>query len=168
MERIPVTMQKMATCLWFDGQAEEAVRFYTSIIKGSKVLSTARYGKEGAKASGRPEGSIMTITFELNGQEFMALNAGPEFSFNPAISFMLYCDTQEEVDYLWDKLSEGGEPWECGWLRDKYGVAWQIVPTILEKLMDGSDPVRAERLMKAMVQMRKMDIAKLQEAYDQG
>jgi predicted 3-demethylubiquinone-9 3-methyltransferase (glyoxalase superfamily) len=161
-------MQKITPFLWFDDQAEDAVNFYISIFKNSKILNVARYGEEGAKVSGRLQGTVMTVTFQLDGQEFIALNGGPHFTFSPAISFFVSCETQEEVDELWDKLSEGGEIEQCGWLKDKYGVSWQIVPTVLGELLNDPDPVKSKRVMKAMLQMNKIDIAKLKQAYEQG
>ncbi len=154
-------MQKISTCLWFDGQAEEAVQHYTSIFKNSRVLDPAFYNEEG---HGEP-GKVMTIPFELEGRKFLALNGGPEFNFTPAISFMVDCQTQEEVDYYWNRLLEGGEAEQCGWLRDKFGVSWQIVPSILAELMQDKDPERSKRVMKAMLNMIKMDIDFLQKAY---
>ena len=159
-------MQKITPFLWFDNNAEEAVNFYVSTFKNSKISSIARYGQEGAKASGRPKGTVMTITFQLDGQEFVALNGGPIFKFSPAISFVVNCETQQELDELWAKLSAGGEEVQCGWLADKYGMSWQIVPTVLEKLLNDPDPVKSERVMHAMLQMKKIDIAGLQQAYD--
>lgn len=158
-------MQKIAPCLWFDSQAEEAVNFYLSIFKNSKIMKVARYGEEGAKASGKPKGTIMTITFQINGQDFMALNGGPTFTFSPAISFITYCETQKEIDRLWEKLSEGGEAVQCGWLKDRYGVSWQIVPTVLDKMIQDKDVKKSERVMKALVQMIKIDIEGLKKAY---
>jgi len=160
-------MQKITPCLWFDNQAEEAVNFYTSIFKNSKIVNVARYGKAGAEVSGRPEGSVMTIIFQLESQEFMALNGGPVFTFSPAISFLRNCETQEEVDALWEKLSAGGEIQECGWLKDKYGVSWQIAPTILGEMLQDKDAEKSERVIKAMLRMKKIDIKGLKQAYEQ-
>ena len=160
-------MQKITPCLWFDNQAEEAAKFYVSIFKNSKVGSVARYGEEGAKVSGRPKGTVMTVTFQLDGQEFMALNGGPMFKFTEAISFIVNCKTQQEVDELWEKLSKGGEEGPCGWLKDKYGLSWQIVPTVLGEMMQDKDPEKSERVMKAMLQMKKLDIETLRHAYQQ-
>jgi predicted 3-demethylubiquinone-9 3-methyltransferase (glyoxalase superfamily) len=159
-------MQKITPCLWFDNQAEEAVKFYVSIFKNAKVGSVARYGEEGAKVSGRPKGTVMTVTFQLDGQEFMALNGGPMFKFTEAISFIVNCKTQQEVDEFWEKLSQGGEEGPCGWLKDKYGVSWQIVPTVLGEMMQDKDPEKSERVMKAMLQMKKLDIKSLEQAYE--
>ena len=158
---MPVTKQKITPFLWFDTQAEEAVQFYLSIFKDAKITATTRYGEEGPG----PKGSVMTISFTLGGQEFVALNGGPNFKFNEAVSFVVNCDTQDEVDHYWEKLvAGGGRHIECGWLRDKYGLAWQIVPTLFWTLIDDPDPARVQRVMHTMMQMRKMDIAVLQQA----
>jgi predicted 3-demethylubiquinone-9 3-methyltransferase (glyoxalase superfamily) len=159
-------MQKLTPFLWFDGSAEEAVNFYSSVFKNSKIQSASRYSEEGAKAAGRPKGSVMVITFQLNGHDFIALNGGPQFKFTEAISFLVNCETQEEVDRLWEKLSDGGKKDHCGWLKDKFGVSWQIVPTVLNKLMSDGDPHRTSRVMKAMLQMDKIVIKDLERAYD--
>lgn len=161
-------MQKITPFLWFDDKAEEAANFYVSIFKNSKIGSITRYGEEAAKASGRPKGTVMIVTFQLGGQEFIALNGGPVFKFTEAISFLVNCETQAEVDELWEKLSAGGNEAPCGWLKDKYGVSWQIVPTILGQLMQDKDPEKSRRVMKALLQMKKIDINTLQEAYDRG
>jgi len=161
-------MEKITPCLWFNGKAEEAARFYTSIFKNSRIVTVTRYGEAGAQVSGMPKGSVMTVIFEINRQEFMGLNGGPHFTFSPAISFAVNCETQQEVDEYWRKLSEGGEPGQCGWLTDKYGVSWQIAPTIMGKLFQGKDTAKTENVMKAMLQMQKLDIKVLQQAYDQG
>lgn len=158
-------MQKIMPCLWFDQQAEEAVNFYVSLFKNSKIVNVARYDEASAQASGQPKGSVMTVTFQLDGQEFMALNGGPVFKFTEAISFIVNCETQEEVDRLWNALTQGGAEVQCGWLKDKYGLSWQIVPTILEELLSDPDPVKAQRVMQAMLQMKKLDIAGLRRAY---
>jgi predicted 3-demethylubiquinone-9 3-methyltransferase (glyoxalase superfamily) len=159
-------MQKMVPCLWFDSQAEEAVKFYLSLFKQkSKILDVTRYGDEGAKVAGRPVGSVLTVTFQLAGQEFVALNGGPVFKFTPAVSFMVHCRTQKEVDRLWEKLSAGGKPGQCGWLEDKYGVSWQIVPAALGELLKGKDARRTERVMGELLKMTKIDIAALKKAY---
>ena len=154
-------MQKITPFLWFNDKAEEAIKFYTSIFKHSKIKGVTRYGDAGPG----PKGSVMTASFLLEGQEFVALNGGPIFTFTPAISFVVNCRTQAEVDRLWDNLSAGGETGQCGWLKDKYGVSWQIVPTILVKLLSDRDPVKANRVMQAMLQMKKIDIAQLKQAY---
>jgi predicted 3-demethylubiquinone-9 3-methyltransferase (glyoxalase superfamily) len=157
-------MQKITPFLWFDGKAEEAMNFYISIFKNSKVVSATRYGEAGPG----PKGTVMTATFQLDGQQFVALNGGPHFTFTPAISFFVNCETQEEVDELWEKLSEEGEKGRCGWLKDKYGLSWQIVPTDLGKLLHDKDAAKAKRVTQAMLQMSKIDIQKLKQAYDQG
>jgi predicted 3-demethylubiquinone-9 3-methyltransferase (glyoxalase superfamily) len=160
-------MQRITPCLWFDDKAEEAATFYTSIFKNSKIVKIARYGEAGAEVSGRPKGTVMTVTFHLEEQEFMALNGGPQFKFTEAISFVVNCQTQEEVDEYWEKLSDRGQEVQCGWLKDKYGLSWQIVPTILEEMLNDPDPKKAERVMKAMLQMKKIDIKGLKRAYEQ-
>ena len=161
-------MQKITPHLWFDNQAEEAVNFYTSIFKNSKTVNVARYGEEGAKASARPKGTVMTVTFQLEGQEFMALNGGPVFTFSPAISLVVNCETQKEVDYYWERLSQGGDEkaQQCGWLKDKYGVSWQIVPVVLGQMMQDKDARKSERVMHALLQMKKIDIEGLKKAYN--
>jgi len=155
-------MQKIVPFLWFNDQAEEAMKFYVSIFKRSKVVSVSRYGDAGPG----PKGTVMMATFQLEGQEFHALNGGPQFTFTPAISLLVNCETQQEVDELWAKLSEGGAPDRCGWLKDKYGLSWQIVPTILGKLMQDKDPKKSQRVMSAVMQMDKLDIARLKHAYE--
>ena len=155
-------MKKITPFLWFNDNAEEAMRFYVSIFKNSKVLSVSRYGEEGPG----PKGKVMTASFRLDGQEFIALNGGPLFNFTEAISFSVDCKTQEEVDWLWKKLTKGGKAGQCGWLKDKYGLSWQIVPSALRKLLGDKDPVKSGRVMKAMLQMSKIDIAKLRQAYN--
>ena len=160
------TMQKITPFLWFDNQAEEAVNFYVSVFKNSKVGNITRYDKEVAKASGRLEGSVMTIDFRLEGQDFIALNGGPQFKFTEAISFSVDCKTQEEVDELWAKLTKGEEEGPCGWLKDKFGLSWQIVPTILTEMLQDKDPKKAERVMQAMLQMKKLDIEAFKRAYE--
>ena len=162
-------MQKISPCLWFDDQGEEAAKFYTSIFKDSKIGDVTRYGKEGYEIHGREEGTVMTVEFEIEGQKFLALNGGPIFKFNEAISFQVYCETQEEVDYYWEKLSEGGDEkaQQCGWPKDKYGVSWQIVPTILIKMLKDNDSEKSQKVMKAMLQMHKLDISTLKKAYDE-
>jgi len=161
-----VKTQKITPFLWFDDNAEEAVKFYVSIFKNSKIGRMTRYGEEGAKVSGRPEGTVMTIAFQLEGQTFAALNGGPHFKFTEAISLVVNCKTQKEVDELWEKLSEGGEEGQCGWLKDKYGLSWQIVPTVLSKMLQDKDPKKSERVMQALIQMRKFDIKRLKQAYE--
>ncbi len=162
-------MQKISPCLWFDDNAEEAVKFYLSIFKNSKVGNVTRYGKEGYEIHKKKEGSVMTIDFEIEGQKFLALNGGPIFKFNEAISFQIYCDTQEEIDYYWEKLTEGGDKnaQVCGWLKDKFGVSWQVVPIALIKMLQDKDSKKTERVMKAMLQMQKLDIDALTKAYQE-
>jgi predicted 3-demethylubiquinone-9 3-methyltransferase (glyoxalase superfamily) len=157
-------MQRIAPCLWFESQAEEAADFYVSLFDNSRIVDVTRYGKAGAKASGRPEGSVMLVTFELEGQQFMALNGGPVFKFSPAISLVVHCETQQEVDRLWEILSATGQEEQCGWIKDRYGVSWQIVPTILGKLFKENNPQKSERVMQALLQMKKIDIGGLTQA----
>lgn len=154
-------MQKITPFLWFDGKADEAANFYASIFKNSKIKSVARYGEAGPG----PKGSVMTVTFQLEGEDFIALNGGPQFTFSPAISFLVSCQTQGEVDELWEKLSAGGSDMQCGWLKYKYGVSWQIIPTALFELMQDKDPVKSQRVFKAMLQMTKIDVEGLKRAY---
>ena len=158
-------MKKITPFLWFNDQAEAAVNFYVSCFKDSKIKKVSYYNAASAKVSGRPEGSIMSIYFEINGQEFGALNGGPEFTFSLATSFMINCDTQEEIDTYWAKLSEGGKIYECGWVTDKFGVTWQVVPLILNELLSDTDPTKAQKVMEAMLKMKKLDMNKLKEAY---
>jgi predicted 3-demethylubiquinone-9 3-methyltransferase (glyoxalase superfamily) len=157
-------MQKITPFLWFDNNAEEAIDFYTSIFKNSRTVNIARYGEAGPG----PKGTVMVATFEIEGQGFMALNGGPEFTFSPAISFLVNCDTQEEVDEYWEKLSDGGEKQRCGWLKDKFGVSWQIVPYVLGEMMQDKDPEKSRKVMETMLKMDKIDIKKLKQAYDQA
>ena len=160
-------MQKITPCLWFDDKVEEAAKFYAFIFKNSKIGDVTRYGKEGYEIHGKEAGSVLTVDFEIEGQKFVALNGGPIFKFNEAISFQVYCETQKEVDYYWEKLSEGGDEQaqQCGWLKDKYGVSWQIVPIVLGKMLQDKDAKKSERVMKALFQMRKLDIMNLRQAY---
>ncbi len=159
-------MQKITTNLWFDTQAEEAARFYCSIFTSSEIAGISRYGKEGFEVHGMAEGTVMTVDFQLEGQQFVALNGGPHFKFNEAISFIVHCETQEEVDYYWEKLGEGGDPdaQQCGWLKDRYGVSWQIVPNQLADLLANPDPEKAQRAMRAMLAMKKLDIEMMKQA----
>lgn len=158
-------MQKITPFLWFDDQAEEAANFYASIFKNSKVGKITRYEEESAKATGRPAGTAMTVEFDLEGQKFVGLNGGPHFKFTEAVSFVVNCETQEEVDYFWEKLTaDGGSESQCAWLKDKYGLSWQIVPTILVELLQNQDAEKSHRVMMAMMQMKKIDIAALQRA----
>ena len=160
-------MQRISPFLWFDDKAEEAAVFYTSIFKNSKIKTILRYGDSGAEVTGRPKGTVMTVAFQLDGQEFVALNGGPQYKFTEAVSFVVNCQTQEEVDEYWKKLSDGGQEVQCGWLKDKYGLSWQIVPTILSEMLNDPDPKKADRVMKAMLQMKKIDIKGLKQAYEQ-
>ena len=156
-------MQKITPLLWFDNNAEEAVNFYLSIFKDSKILVVTRWGETGPG----PKGSVLTIKFEIEGQEFLALNGGPQFKFTEAVAFIVNCKTQEEVDYFWEKLSAGGEKSRCGWLKDKFGLSWNIVPTVLPEMLADKDTKKADRVMKVMMEMDKIDIAPLQKAYDE-
>jgi predicted 3-demethylubiquinone-9 3-methyltransferase (glyoxalase superfamily) len=162
------TIQRIQPCLWFDDQAEHAARFYTSIFKSSKILRTTRYGEAGFEVHGRPAGSVLTVEFELNGQRFTALNGGPHFRFNEAVSFEIHCETQDEIDYYWEKLSAGGDPKAqvCGWLKDKFGLSWQVVPTLLTEMLTDEKSPKSQRAFEAMLQMKKLDIAALKRAYD--
>jgi predicted 3-demethylubiquinone-9 3-methyltransferase (glyoxalase superfamily) len=153
-------MQKITPCLWFDTEGEEAATFYTSVFPNSKILDVVRYGSAGP----RPEGTVMTVSFELDGQKFVALNGGPDFTFNEAISFQVSCETQEEVDSFWSRLSEGGEEGPCGWLKDRFGVSWQIIPTVLPELLGDPDREKSQRVMQAMLNMKKIEIPALEEA----
>jgi len=159
-------MQKITPFLWFDDQAEQAAKFYTSVFKNSKVGRILRYDEASAKTAGRPAGSVLTIEFEIGGQKFTALNGGPQFKFNESVSFVVNCETQNEVDYFWEKLTAGGgQESECGWLKDKFGLSWQITPTVLIDMLNDKDPKKAGQVMKAMMQMQKIEINKLKAAY---
>ncbi len=157
-------MQRITPCLWFDGQAEEAAKFYTGTFSNSKIVTVTQYGAAAAQMTGRPPGSVMTVIFQLDGQEFMALNGGPQFTFSPAISFIANCDTQQEIDALCEQLSAGGAMGPCGWLTDKYGLSWQVVPRILGELMQSQDAQKSDKVMQTLLQMQKLDIVALQEA----
>ena len=161
-------MQKITPFLWFDSQAEEAANYYVSVFKNARIVSVARYGKEAAAATGRPVGSAMTVKFELDGQVFVGLNGGPHFKISEAVSFVVNCESQEEVDYYWEKLSQGGDPaaQRCGWLKDKFGVSWQIVPTILPDLLQSPDARKSGNVMQALMHMSKLDISELKRAHD--
>ena len=160
-------VQKITPCLWFDGQAEEAARFYVSVFPDSRITHVSHFTEAGFEVHRRPAGSVMTVAFELGGQSFTALNGGPEFKFNEAVSLQVYCDTQEEVDHYWQRLGEGGDPAarQCGWLKDRWGLSWQVVPRVLDCLIADPDPAKAGRVMEAMLKMRKLDIATLQQAH---
>ena len=165
---MPAIRQRITPFLWFDDQAEAAAAFYTSVFKNSRITATTRYSKEAEQAAGRPAGSVMTIAFELDGQQFTALNGGPVFRFNEALSLVVHCQSQEEVDHYWSRLSEGGDPkaQQCGWLKDRFGLSWQVVPEAANELFDDGDPERAARATKAMFGMKKLDLAALQAAAD--
>ena len=160
-------IQRLTPCLWFDNQGEEAAKFYTGIFKNSRIVRIARYGEAGREVHGRPAGSVMTVAFELEGQRFTALNGGPIFKFNEAVSFQVDCETQEEVDYYWDRLSDGGDKkaQQCGWLKDKYGLSWQVIPAMVDEMLGDPNSERSQRAMEAMLTMKKIDIATLERAY---
>jgi predicted 3-demethylubiquinone-9 3-methyltransferase (glyoxalase superfamily) len=158
-------LQKITPCLWFDSEAEEAARFYVFVFRNARIGKISHYGKEGFEFHGRPEGSVMTLEFEIEGQSFTALNGGPHFKFNEAISFQIPCETQEEIDHYWERLSAGGEVQQCGWLKDKFGVSWQIFPAILPDMLGDPDEAKAARAMRAMLGMKRFDIAELRAAY---
>jgi predicted 3-demethylubiquinone-9 3-methyltransferase (glyoxalase superfamily) len=160
------SLQRITPFLWFDHQAEEAATFYVSIFKNARITSTVRYDDAAAKAAGRPKGSVMTVEFELDGQQFTALNGGPVFKFTEAISLVVNCETQEEVDHFWEKLSSGGQEVQCGWLKDRFGVSWQVVPTVLSEMLQDKDPEKSKRVMAAMLKMTKISIEGLKNAYE--
>jgi predicted 3-demethylubiquinone-9 3-methyltransferase (glyoxalase superfamily) len=160
-------MQKITPCLWFDKNAEEAAKFYASIFRNSKISAITRYGDAGSKASGMPRGTVMTVSFKLFGQEYLGLNGGPIFKFSPAVSFIVNCKTQKQIDRYWKKLSEGGQPSQCGWLTDKFGLSWQIVPAEIGKMITSKDPKKSERVMAALMPMTKIDLKTLKKAYNQ-
>lgn len=162
---MPTIKQKISPCLWFDTQAEEAARFYTAIFPNSRIKRISRYGNAGREVHGKEPGSVMVVEFELAGQTFAALNGGPLFKFNEAISFQVMCDSQDEIDHFWTKLSEGGREGQCGWLKDKYGVSWQVVPSILPELLTDADGAKSERVMAALMTMKKFDLAALKRAH---
>jgi predicted 3-demethylubiquinone-9 3-methyltransferase (glyoxalase superfamily) len=162
---MPKTTQKITPFLWFDSQAEEAANFYVSIFKQSRIGAISRYDDEASKAAGRPKGSVMTVEFELDGQKFIALNGGPHFKFTEAISLFVNCENQKEVDYFWEKLSAGGQEVECGWLKDRFGLSWQVVPTALLEMLQDKDPEKSKRTMAAMLKMKKLDVDALRKAY---
>lgn len=161
---MPTHLQRITPFLWFDHQAEDAANFYVSIFENSRIVSTTRYGESGPG----PKDSVMTVSFELDGQEFTALNGGPHFKFTEAVSFVVHCETQQEVDKFWNKLTEGGQESQCGWLKDKFGLSWQVVPNALPKLLQDKDPARSKRVMAALLKMKKLDIDELQRAHDQS
>jgi predicted 3-demethylubiquinone-9 3-methyltransferase (glyoxalase superfamily) len=159
-----MTGQKITPCLWFESQAEEAAKFYASVFKNSKIGKISRYGKEGFEIHGQKAGTVMTVEFEIEGQKFVALNGGPHFKFNEAVSFQVHCETQQEIDHFWSKLAEGGQEQPCGWLKDKFGLSWQVIPKALPQMLMDENPKKAQRIMKSMLQMRKIDLAALERA----
>jgi predicted 3-demethylubiquinone-9 3-methyltransferase (glyoxalase superfamily) len=159
-----MTTQKITPCLWFESQAEEAAKFYASVFKNSKIGKISRYGKEGFEIHGQKAGTVMTVEFEIEGQKFVALNGGPHFKFNEAVSFQVHCETQQEIDHFWSKLAEGGQEQPCGWLKDKFGLSWQVIPKALPQMLMDENPEKAQRIMKSMLQMRKIDLAALERA----
>jgi len=159
-----VTAPTITPCLWFDMQAEDAAKFYASVFKDTKIGKTSRFGKEGFEVHGKKAGTVMTVEFEIGGQKFVALNGGPHFKFNEAVSFQIHCDTQQEIDYFWKKLTEGGEESRCGWLKDKFGLSWQVVPRALPQMLMDENSERAQRVMRSMLQMRKIDLDALKQA----
>jgi predicted 3-demethylubiquinone-9 3-methyltransferase (glyoxalase superfamily) len=159
-----LTAQKITPCLWFESQAEEAAKFYASVFKNSKIGKISRYGKEGFEIHRQKAGTVMTVEFEIEGQKFVALNGGPHFKFNEAVSFQVHCDTQQEIDHFWSKLGEGGQEQPCGWLKDKFGLSWQVIPKALPQMLMDENSEKAQRVMKSMLQMRKIDLAALQRA----
>jgi predicted 3-demethylubiquinone-9 3-methyltransferase (glyoxalase superfamily) len=161
---MPIAQQKITPCLWFDTEAEAAANHYVSIFKNSKIVKIGRYGKEGKEIHGKQAGSVMAVEFEIEGQKFVGLNGGPQFKFTEAISFQITCDSQAEIDHFWSGLTEGGKEVQCGWLKDKFGLSWQVVPRVLPELLGNANAEKADRVMKAMLQMKKFDIAALQKA----
>ena len=159
-----MTAHGITPCLWFDTQAEEAAKFYASVFKDAKIGKTSRYGKEGVEVHGKQPGTVMTVAFEIAGQKFLALNGGPHFKFNEAVSFQVHCETQEEIDYFWKKLTDGGEESQCGWLKDKFGLSWQVIPRALPQMLMDENSETAQRVMRSMLQMRKIDLATLKQA----
>jgi predicted 3-demethylubiquinone-9 3-methyltransferase (glyoxalase superfamily) len=163
---MPIVKQKITPCLWFDDQAEDAAKFYVSVFKNSKLGEISRYGKEGFEIHGRKAGTVMTAEWEIEGQKFVGLNGGPQFKFSEAISFQIMCEDQKEIDYFWSKLTAGGQEGPCGWLKDKFGLSWQVVPTALIDMLKGPDAAKSQRVTKAFLQMKKFDIAELKRAYE--
>jgi predicted 3-demethylubiquinone-9 3-methyltransferase (glyoxalase superfamily) len=161
-----ITKQRITNCLWFDTEAEQAAKFYTNIFKNSRITATTRYSAAGQEIHGQKPGSVMTVAFELDGQTFVGLNGGPAFKFTEAISFQINCDTQEEIDYYWDKLGAGGDPQQCGWLKDRFGLSWQVTPRMMDELFEDEKSAGAQRAMDAMLKMKKLDIAELRRAYE--
>jgi predicted 3-demethylubiquinone-9 3-methyltransferase (glyoxalase superfamily) len=165
-EIMPIAAQKITPCLWFDTEAEEAAKFYVSVFKNSRIGSVNRYGKEGREVHGKPAGSVMSVEFEIEGQKFVGINGGPQFKFTEAVSFQIHCQTQGEVDYYWNRLTEGGKEVACGWLKDKFGLSWQVVPTQLFEMLSDKDAAKAEHVTKAFLKMKKFDIAALRRAFE--
>jgi predicted 3-demethylubiquinone-9 3-methyltransferase (glyoxalase superfamily) len=161
---VSMTAHGIMPCLWFDTQAEQAAKFYASVFKDAKIGKISRYGKEGVEVHGKQPGTVMTVGFEIAGQKFLALNGGPQFKFNEAVSFQVHCETQEEIDYFWSRLAEGGEEGPCGWLKDKFGLSWQVIPTALPQMLMDENSEKAQRVMRSMLQMRKIDLAALKRA----
>ena len=162
---MPAIKQKIAPCLWFDTQAEEAAKFYTSVFENSRIKHISRYGEAGHAVHGKRAGTVMVVEFEIAGQAFVALNGGPQFQFDEAVSFQVYCDTQDEIDFFWNRLSKDGSEGPCGWLKDKYGLSWQIVPSVLPQMMTDADRAKSDRVMNAVLKMKKFDLQALQQAY---
>ena len=162
---MPTIKQKITPCLWFDTQAEAAAKFYTSVFANSRIKQISRYGRAGREVHGKEAGSVMVVEFEIEGQTFVGLNGGPHFKFNEAVSFQVMCDTQDEIDHFWGKLSQGGQEGSCGWLKDKYGVSWQVVPSVLPQMMTDADGAKSERVMNALLKMKKFDLQALQRAH---
>jgi predicted 3-demethylubiquinone-9 3-methyltransferase (glyoxalase superfamily) len=162
---MPTIKQKIAPCLWFDTQAEAAAKFYTSVFENSRIRQISRYGEAGREVHGKEAGSVMVVEFEIEGQTFTALNGGPHFKFNEAVSFQVFCETQDEIDYFWSKLSEGGKEGQCGWLKDKYGVSWQVVPSLVPQMMTDADGAKKDRVIAAVMKMKKFDLETLKRAY---
>jgi predicted 3-demethylubiquinone-9 3-methyltransferase (glyoxalase superfamily) len=163
---MPIAKHKITPCLWFDTQAEDAANFYCSIFKNSKIGKISLYGKVGQEVHHKPPGSVMVVEFELDGQAFVGLNGGPNFTFDEAVSFQVHCESQDEIDYYWDKLTQGGKEGPCGWLKDKFGLSWQVVPSVIPRMMSDPDSAKSGRVMSAFLQMKKLDLAKLQQAFD--
>ena len=161
-----ITPQKITPCLWFDAEAEDAANFYVSIFKDSRILSISRYGNAGHEVHGKRAGSVMTVEFEIEGQRFVGLNGGPQFKFDEAVSFVIHCTSQEEIDYYWSRLTEGGREVACGWLKDRFGLSWQVVPAQLVEMLSAKDPARTERVTRAFMAMKKLDVARLRQAFD--
>ena len=163
---MPIAKHKITPCLWFDTQAEEAANYYCEIFKNSKISKISHYGKAGQEVHHKPPGSVMVVEFELDGQPFVGLNGGPNFKFDEAVSFQVHCESQAEIDYYWDKLTAGGQEGPCGWLKDKFGLSWQVVPSVIPQMMTDSDPAKSDRVMNAFLKMKKLDLEKLRQAFE--